>query len=71
MRTYTFIEFWGYGVEKAYLISKHPHIYGNKGISTINIKQKFMYVIKKNRKSIYQANNIEESVMNVGPPPKP
>ena len=30
-----------------------------------------MYIIKKNQKSIYQANNIEESVMNVGLPPKP
>ena len=39
IRTYTFIEFWGYGVEKAYLISKHPHIYENKGISIIDIKR--------------------------------
>ena len=38
MRTYTFIELWGYGVEKAYLISKHPHVYGKQGY--LNIKYK-------------------------------
>ena len=26
-------------VERVYLISEHPHVYGNKGISTINIKR--------------------------------
>ena len=29
-----------------------------------------MYIIKKNQKSTYQANNIEEGIMNVGPPTK-
>ena len=30
IRAYTFVEFYGYGVEKAYLISKHPHLYGKQ-----------------------------------------
>ena len=30
-----------------------------------------MNIIKQNEKSIYQANSIEVSIMNVGPPSKP
>ena len=59
--------------KRAYLDSKLVLLYGKQGY--LNNKYKTnSYMssrrINKKIKSTYQANNIEVSVMNVGPPPK-
>ena len=67
MITWTWLMVIEYGI-------KHGHGHGsmgNKGISTINTKQIHVYHQEESKKSIrYQANNIEENIMNVKPPPK-
>ena len=43
---------------------------GSKDISIIDIKRIHEYH-QEEKESTYQAKNIDENIMNVGPPPKP
>ena len=57
--------------KRAYLDSKLVLLYENQ--KHLNNKYETNSCISSRRikKSTYQANNIEEGIMNVGPPPKP
>ena len=71
MITYIFIEFQSCRVGRVYLISEHPHVYGKQEYLNNKYKVNSSISSRRIKKSTYQANNIEVSIMNVGPRPKP